>query len=172
MAGNNNQQFLRPGLTLGRFMIVFPTIMIVWVAWVSWMRPNGYCPTTSRHITDNEMFASAVARRVEDIRGLPKNPTSSDIDDYIKQNPDCCVVMRQGPFNEGMLDRLLSSGTWIHVLYELKSEAIFRRQLNDTAYEAFMKVDGCGHTSYFSGIPITHKQMLEKKLANKALKSS
>jgi hypothetical protein len=161
---------MRPGLTLSRFLIVFLFVMAVWVAWYSYMRPTGYCPSTSRYVSDDEMFVSAVARRAQDVRGLPENPSSRDLETFIKQNQDCCVVMRGGPFPEGVLDRLFSSGKWIHVLHELKSEVIHKSQPDDVACEAFVKVDGCGRARDYYGIPITRKEMLEKKLANKSAK--
>jgi len=158
---------IRPGLTLGRFVIVFLLIMVGWVAWFSWMRPTGYCPSTSRYISDDEMFASALGRRAHDIRGLPEKATSGDIGAFIKQNKDCCAIVREGPFPEGMFDRLLASGTWIQVLHELKPKP---NHGDYVGYEAFVKVDGCGQVRKYYGLSIRLPDMLEKKLANKSVK--
>jgi hypothetical protein len=155
-------------VTLGRFLIVFSAVMAIWFAWMSWMRPADYCPSTSRYVSRQEVLASAVMRHADKARGLPGNPTLDDIYSFLEQHPDCCVVMRAPPFPEGALDRLFGTGTWVHTVFEMKPEKIRKGQPNDVAYDAFVNVDACGRSRDAPGIPITLAEMQRQILANRA----
>jgi hypothetical protein len=122
------------------------------VAFVEYLNFSGFCYAQRRYPSDAELIAMAVADN------LRRHGPDSDrrkiyrsLDDFYRENPDCCEVNRwsSGAFGNPILFRLFG-------VYRAMVDVVYR--INDGAgvdnfYGSTASVDSCGAVQEMHGQP-------------------
>jgi hypothetical protein len=107
---------------------------------------DGYCYAQERFVPDVEFIEHALAYRAKYIKGLSANPTSEDLQTYLRQHPDCCTVMGPDFFlASSFRDRALGyKTTWVKIVHPLTDEE--RSQSSDPAThsDVYIGLNRCG----------------------------
>jgi hypothetical protein len=135
------------------YTIIVASILTVWFGWLSYTRPSGYCVAESRYLSKDELIASAIRSRAQNIDGLRPDPSASDVDAYRRENPWCCVITnRTKSLADRVSDWFMGPVTEVELLYALKPGSSSHAA---RFYEASIQVNHCGRAGDFFGIPLT-----------------
>lgn len=127
-------------------------LIFIYLAYITFADPPGYCATQKRYISDEEFIQIAVR---ENKTSMNIDGSEESIRTFHVKNPDCCTVnRRQTQYSSRFLLTAVNS-VEVFFQYELSAAKVARYPANKY-YDAWTTIDVCGKPLEDWGISKDH----------------